>query len=100
MDHRAECEEQTKGFHEPRFKKFATREEAEAFVQGVDVAGPSRPPATREVAANSKLGPEWDVVYSDGACKGNGQNGAVAGVGVWWGPRDPRCAFLRSFLTF
>ncbi|KAJ7610868.1 ribonuclease H-like domain-containing protein [Roridomyces roridus] len=32
----------------------------------------------------------WDVVYSDGACKGNGQVGSVAGVGVWWGPDDPR----------
>ncbi|KAK7063903.1 ribonuclease H-like domain-containing protein [Favolaschia claudopus] len=33
---------------------------------------------------------EWDVVYSDGACKGNGQVGSVAGVGVWWGHDDPR----------
>ncbi|KAF8215785.1 ribonuclease H-like domain-containing protein [Mycena galopus ATCC 62051] len=32
----------------------------------------------------------WDVVYSDGACKGNGQPGSVAGVGVWWGEGDPR----------
>ncbi|KAJ8487093.1 hypothetical protein ONZ51_g4401 [Trametes cubensis] len=26
------------------------------------------------------------IVYSDGACKGNGQPGSVAGIGVWWGP--------------
>ncbi|KAI0958123.1 hypothetical protein AcW1_006296 [Taiwanofungus camphoratus] len=32
----------------------------------------------------------WDVVYSDGACKGNGQPGSVAGIGVWWGRDDPR----------
>lgn len=32
----------------------------------------------------------WDVVYSDGACKGNGKTGSIAGVGVWWGPDDPR----------
>ena len=32
----------------------------------------------------------WLVVYSDGACKGNGKYGAVAGVGVWWGPDDTR----------
>lgn len=32
----------------------------------------------------------WDVVYSDGACKGNGKTGSVAGVGVWWGHDDPR----------
>ncbi|KAF5368515.1 hypothetical protein D9758_002392 [Tetrapyrgos nigripes] len=30
------------------------------------------------------------VVYCDGACKGNGQPGSVAGVGVWWGYGDER----------
>ena len=39
----------------------------------------------------------WDVVYSDGACKGNGKVGSVAGIGVWWGPDDPR---LGSFIQF
>ena len=38
----------------------------------------------------------WDVVYSDGACKGNGKVGSVAGVGVWWGDNDARYAFLVS----
>lgn len=33
-----------------------------------------------------------DIVYSDGACKSNGRSGAVAGIGVWWGPNDPRYA--------
>jgi hypothetical protein len=32
----------------------------------------------------------WDVAYTDGACKGNGQPGSVAGIGVWWGRDDPR----------
>jgi len=31
-----------------------------------------------------------DVVYTDGACSGNGQYGSVAGIGVWWGPYDAR----------
>lgn len=35
----------------------------------------------------------WDVVYSDGACKGNGRPGLVAGIGVWWGPDDTRYDF-------
>ncbi|EKM83940.1 hypothetical protein AGABI1DRAFT_14088, partial [Agaricus bisporus var. burnettii JB137-S8] len=30
------------------------------------------------------------VVYSDGACKGNGKAGSIAGVGVFYGPNDPR----------
>lgn len=32
----------------------------------------------------------WQIVYCDGACRGNGKPGAVAGVGVWWGPGDVR----------
>lgn len=34
-----------------------------------------------------------DVVYTDGACSGNGQLGSVAGIGVWWGVDDPRYVF-------
>jgi ribonuclease HI len=34
-----------------------------------------------------------DVVYTDGACSGNGQLGSVAGIGVWWGADDPRYVF-------
>ncbi|THV06488.1 hypothetical protein K435DRAFT_848971 [Dendrothele bispora CBS 962.96] len=30
------------------------------------------------------------VVYCDGACKGNGKPGSIAGVGVWWGHDDER----------
>ena len=42
-------------------------------------AGQSRMSATAE-----------DVVYTDGACSGNGQPGSVAGIGVWWAVDDPR----------
>ena len=35
----------------------------------------------------------WIVVYCDGAGKNNGKPDCVAGVGVWWGDGDPRCAF-------
>lgn len=34
------------------------------------------------------------VVYSDGACKGNGKVGSVAGIGVWWGNNDPRSVLV------
>jgi ribonuclease HI len=39
---------------------------------------------------------EWINVWTDGACKANGNKGAVAGVGVWFGPDDPR--YVSSFL--
>ena len=50
-------------------------------------SGPSRTSATAE-----------DVVYTDGACSGNGQPGSVAGIGVWWGVDDPRYVFFSSML--
>ncbi|KAH9928081.1 ribonuclease H-like domain-containing protein, partial [Fomitopsis serialis] len=36
----------------------------------------------------------WLIVYSDGACKGNGKVGSVAGVGVWWGQK--RCPGVQT----
>ncbi|KAF9532113.1 ribonuclease H-like domain-containing protein, partial [Crepidotus variabilis] len=33
---------------------------------------------------------KYEVVYSDGACKGNGKADPVAGIGVWWGHDDHR----------
>jgi ribonuclease HI len=30
------------------------------------------------------------IIYTDGACRGNGRNGSIAGVGVFFGPQDPR----------
>lgn len=35
------------------------------------------------------------TVYTDGACKNNGRNGAKAGVGVYWGPNDPNNVSAR-----
>ena len=52
-------------------------------------AGPSKHTSSSSTAFK-------DVVYTDGACSRNGQAGSVAGIGVWWGPSDPRCVFSRS----
>ncbi|KAH9957145.1 ribonuclease H-like domain-containing protein [Russula dissimulans] len=46
---------------------------------GQSQASSSPPPAMVEA-----------VVYTDGACSGNGQSGSIAGIGVWWGPNDAR----------
>ncbi|TFK70434.1 hypothetical protein BDN72DRAFT_818756 [Pluteus cervinus] len=111
----AECELQTKGHPNAKYKKFDNAADAEAFVAGSTVAAPastsnkssagaaeqstsiSMPSKFQTSAAGKKRGrsPDvdedgWDVVYSDGACKGNGKPGSVAGVGVWWGHDDPR----------
>jgi len=40
------------------------------------------------------------AVWTDGACRANGRAGARAGVGVWFGPDDPRCVFLLLRAAF
>ena len=62
-------------------------------------AGPSRianrrvgRSITPPVQPNVGLPPgieSW-VVYCDGACRGNGKTGSIAGVGVYWGEGDQR----------
>lgn len=42
----------------------------------------------------------WQIVYSDGACKGNGRVGSVAGVGVWWGDVDERWVSGHALIDF
>lgn len=44
--------------------------------------------------------PDTYIVYCDGACKGNGQVGAIAGVGVWWGPNDSRLALYNLVQSY
>jgi ribonuclease HI len=39
------------------------------------------------------------VVYTDGACSGNGQLGSTAGIGVWWGVNDSRYVFPSNIDT-
>jgi ribonuclease HI len=100
---RRNCEAQIKGFPNASHKKFVSRRDAQEFVNG---AGASNTPHSEEdspkSASGSKIGGQkrlfveiedesgWDVVYSDGACKGNGKVGSVAGLGIWWGEGDAR----------
>lgn len=85
-----------KGYNDAKYKKFGSRAEAEAYVAGVLVASTASPSGSRVSGPSQhpvlveadEVG--WDVVYSDGACKGNGTPGSVAGICVWWGTNDPR----------
>ncbi|KAG5649726.1 hypothetical protein H0H81_002364, partial [Sphagnurus paluster] len=102
---RDECDARTKGYPGAKFKSFTNAAEAESFVSGSTYIAPSA--STSKIVSSSsstsdnqgKKRPmpedildefECDVVYTDGACKGNGRSGSVAGVGVWWGENDPR----------
>jgi len=100
---RDECLQQTNGYAGAKFKKFANSTEAEHFVTfgnslkalgstfSFDVEGGNKG-KKRALSLDVEDESVWDVVYSDGACKGNGKVGSVAGVGVWWGHNDPRFA--------
>ncbi|KAJ3972292.1 ribonuclease H-like domain-containing protein [Lentinula raphanica] len=93
-----ECEQQVKGYTGAAFKKFFSKAEAEAFVtsteSGLSKVNPVIPRTKVEVrpehSVKSSSSKEPLVVYCDGACKGNGKIGSVAGIGVWWGHDDPR----------
>ncbi|PFH49677.1 hypothetical protein AMATHDRAFT_62646 [Amanita thiersii Skay4041] len=106
----SECEAQIKNFPGAQFKKFANAADAEAFAMGnagtpgasisSTIVVPSLPPPANAVGniPNARKRPSsveldesgYDVVYCDGACRRNGRNGSFAGIGVWWGPDDPR----------
>ncbi|KAI9053915.1 hypothetical protein LZ554_002860 [Drepanopeziza brunnea f. sp. 'monogermtubi'] len=112
----ADANEQILGAEKPKFKKFETRKEAEAFVRSGAVAQRKKVEAKRAVKdedgeeggedeedddeeeeeeepvpkkANTKLS-KVIKVYTDGSALGNGRTGAVAGVGVFFGVGDSR----------
>ncbi|KAG9053858.1 hypothetical protein FS842_006941 [Serendipita sp. 407] len=59
-----------------------------------EVASAKGPRSFHSLSTNDKVKggaqSDADIVYTDGACRGNGKAGAVAGIGVWWGSDDPR----------
>lgn len=88
----------------PKYKKFATRAEAEAFVKGGKVAAVKIPTSETESAEPSakkaKTSSSASIataskgkavkVYTDGSSLGNGKKGAISGVGVYFGDKDKR----------
>ncbi|KAF8131655.1 ribonuclease H-like domain-containing protein [Boletus edulis] len=100
---RADCEAQVKGFTGALYKKLSTEAEAVEFMSAkpsttqtstsrdsAPIASTTKNVHTRPVGATPEDEKDCDIVYCDGACKGNGQPGSVAGIGVWWGHGDPR----------
>lgn len=102
-----------KNFQGASYKKFINYAEAESFANGRSSTGsatpvspaadsttavetsPPTPNKKRALSSDAENVEEWDVVFCDGACKGNGQEGSVAGIGIWWGEDDNRYVCLR-----
>jgi ribonuclease HI len=111
----AECKALVDGFPSARYKKFASRGEADAFltehgsplpvtvskrVEAVSPALPSafdvlmKPKARKgsavaEEVQNATFDADY-YVYTDGSCSNNGQRNALAGIGIYFGENDPR----------
>ena len=68
----SECQQSVKGFKNALFRKTETREEAEAFILPQEMMEPAY------------------YVYTDGSCIHNGYKNASAGIGIFFGPGDPR----------
>ncbi|KAL1839989.1 hypothetical protein VTJ49DRAFT_952 [Mycothermus thermophilus] len=96
----SKVQEAVKGWKGPKYRKFDTRQEAEEFVRtgkvpvvtATDGDTVEESPAKKTKTtpnASAKRNPVV-VVYTDGSSRGNGKVGAAAGVGVYFGPNDPR----------
>jgi len=76
-------------------KRFFSQDDAEQWYRS-QVPSESDPSATQlplpkiTYSAPAPTNPNIIAAYSDGACRRNGKSNAAAGVGVWWGPGDPR----------
>jgi ribonuclease HI len=93
----------------PKYRKFDTREEAEAFVDSggkidkvkkVEKTAEQQEDGERErkkaKTATSKTGSKggYVKVWTDGSARGNGKANAEAGVGVYFGYDDERYVFF------
>lgn len=77
-----ECQEQINGFKGAKFKKFTNENDAKCFIEehkNIHV----------EVDIAETCEPDY-YVYTDGACSNNGNEKAIAGIGIYFGNNDPR----------
>lgn len=110
-----DCENQVKGYSGATFKKFDSASSAQEFLESqgggssyssnsshYDSGSSSYDQSSYSsnhfgnAGGNSRGGNSFErdrdgyyQVYTDGACLGNGRDGARAGIGVYWGPGNP-----------
>lgn len=77
-----ECQEQINGFKGAKFKKFTDEDDAKRFIE-------EHNNIHLEVEIIEPCDPDY-YVYTDGACSNNGNEKAIAGIGVYFGNNDSR----------
>ncbi|EMD38043.1 hypothetical protein CERSUDRAFT_82283 [Gelatoporia subvermispora B] len=86
-----ECKAQVEAFPGAKYKKLGTLADAEAWAKSIPaIAAPAAVPRILAPAPPTMDAKGRLIVYTDGACGGNGQRGSKAGIGVWWGRNDTR----------
>lgn len=80
------CKEQVHGFKEAQFKKFKTKQEANDYIGEIEPKQ-MEPITSKQIEPNQS---ETTFVYCDGSCIHNGMPNAKAGIGIYFGPNDPR----------
>ena len=77
-----ECKTQTQGFKGAIFKKFSNEDHAKQFIEQHNTN-------IQIEIINDIKEPDY-YIYTDGACSNNGNEKAIAGIGIYFGINDPR----------
>jgi ribonuclease HI len=80
-----DCSNSVKGYKNAQYKKFNTIEDANKFIQTINI---NINKSNIETPAIDFI-PDY-YVYTDGACSNNGKKNALAGFGIYFGPNDIR----------
>lgn len=95
-----EAKKQVDGFNYPKFRKFETKDEADAFVKQfaskVATVPKTAPKPDDDLPQNPTPSVQKDglVVFTDGSALGNGKKGAKAGYAAVW-PNHPHLTFAK-----
>ena len=106
-----DCKKSVNEFKNAKYKKFDTKEEAENFINNVSQLSPTPMERTKDTTKTNiqkqnniisffdkKESKQKNVgtsnpdyyVYTDGACSNNGNEHALAGIGIFFGINDSR----------
>lgn len=90
-----ECKIQIDKFSGAKHKKFKTRQDAENFISGISNVSIPKPSQNytihNQIQTQNILDPmNRIVIWTDGACKNNGINKEVGGIGVFFADNDMR----------
>jgi hypothetical protein len=88
---RAECHASVNGISKAQYKSFESLEEAQAYL-GPDITSVAGHAVKDDEKQTQHKEEEWpwpEAVYTDGSCR-HVDKVRRAGIGVWFGEKDPR----------